>query len=106
MGTSRSVACDPTLSVDRDVDARNVCDKKTRLERLELIEQGLSKLRAQPWLTVAVLKTPTQHTNLSCHIPAPLVFVTAKKIVSQDFGIYILALSSEVSAFSFAHRHS
>ena len=55
MGTSRSVACDPTLSVDRD--PTNVCDKKTRLERLELVEQGVSKLRgklrAQQWLTVA-----------------------------------------------------
>ena len=48
-----SVACDPTLSVDRNFDATNVCDKKTWLERLELVEQGLSKLRAQPWLTVA-----------------------------------------------------
>ena len=52
MRTSRSVARDPTLSVDRDVDATNVCDKKTWMERLELFEQGLSKLRAQPWLTV------------------------------------------------------
>ena len=57
MGTSGSIASDPTLGVDRDLDAPNVCDKKTRLERLELVEQGLSKLRgklrAQPWLTVA-----------------------------------------------------
>ena len=53
MGTSRSAACDPTLSVDRDIDATNVCDKKTWMERLELVEQGLSKLRAQPRLTVA-----------------------------------------------------
>ena len=52
MGTSPSVACDPTLSVDSDFDA-NVCDKKTWMERLELVEQGLSKLRPQPWLTVA-----------------------------------------------------
>ena len=42
MSTSRSFARDPTLSVD----AANVCDKKTWMER------GLSKLRAQPWLTV------------------------------------------------------
>ena len=57
MGTSRSVSSDPTLSVDRDLDATNVFDKKTRVDRLELVEQGLSKLRgtprAQPWLTVA-----------------------------------------------------
>ena len=57
MGTSRSVACDPSVSVDRDFDAANVCDTKTRLDRLECVEQGLSKprvkLRAQPWLTVA-----------------------------------------------------
>ena len=45
--------CDPTLSVGRDLDATNVCDEKTWMERLELAEQGLSKLRAQPWLTVA-----------------------------------------------------
>ena len=57
MGTSRRAACDPTHSVDRDHDATNFCDMKTRLERLELVEQGLSKLRgklrAQPWLTDA-----------------------------------------------------
>ena len=40
MGTSRSVACDHTLSVDRDLDATNVSDKTTWM------------LRAQPWLTV------------------------------------------------------
>ena len=53
MGTSRSAACDPTLSVDRDLDATNVRDKKTWMERLESVEQGLSKLRGQSWLTVA-----------------------------------------------------
>ena len=53
MGTSRTVACDPTLSVDRYLDATNVCDKETWMERLELAEQNLSKLRAQSWLTVA-----------------------------------------------------
>ena len=42
MGTS------PTLSVIRDFDAANVCDKKTWMERLEMVEQGLRKLRAQP----------------------------------------------------------
>ena len=52
MGTSRNVACDSTLSVNRVFDAANVCDKTTWLERLDLVEQGLSKLRAQPWLTV------------------------------------------------------
>ena len=52
MGTSRSVARDPTLSVDRDFDAANVRDQKTWMERLELVEQGLSKLRAQLWLTI------------------------------------------------------
>ena len=52
MDTSRSVACDPTLTVDRDRHAANVCDKKTWMERLELVEQGLSKLRGQPWLMV------------------------------------------------------
>ena len=43
MGTCRSLACDSTLSVDRDLDAANVCDKKTWMERLELVEQVLSK---------------------------------------------------------------
>ena len=52
MGTSRSFACDPTLSVDRDLDAANVYDKKTWMQRLEVVEQGLNKLRAQPCLTV------------------------------------------------------
>ena len=52
MGTSRSVARDPTLSVNWDCDAANVGDKKKWMERLELVEQGLSRLRAQPWLTV------------------------------------------------------
>ena len=47
------VARDPKLSVDRDFDATNVCDNKTWMERLELVEQGLSKLRSQLWLTVA-----------------------------------------------------
>ena len=42
-----------TLCVSRDFDATNVCDKKTLMERLESVEQGLSKLRPQPWLTVA-----------------------------------------------------
>ena len=37
MGTTRSVACNPTFRVDR-VDAANVCDKKTWMERLELAE--------------------------------------------------------------------
>ena len=37
------------LSVDRDFDATIVCDKKTWMEQLELIEQGLS----QPLMTVA-----------------------------------------------------
>ena len=41
------------LGVDRNLDAAHVCDKKTWMERLELVEQGLSKLRALPWLTVA-----------------------------------------------------
>ena len=36
----------------RNFDAANVCDKKAWMERLELVEQGLSKLRAQPWLTI------------------------------------------------------
>ena len=40
MGTSRSVGRDPTLSVDRDFDAANVCDKKTWMERWELVEQA------------------------------------------------------------------
>ena len=53
MGTTRSVACNPTFRVDRGLDAANVCDKKTWMERLELAEHGLSTLRAQPWLTVA-----------------------------------------------------
>ena len=52
MGTSRSVACDPALSVDGDFDATNVCDKKAWMKRLELVEQSLSNQRAQPWLTV------------------------------------------------------
>ena len=58
-GHESKLACDPTLSVDRD--------KKTRLERLELVGQGLSKLRAQPWLTVRKCSVafewnrPTQH---------------------------------------------
>ena len=46
MGTSRSVARDSTVSIDRDFDAANVCDKTTWMERLELVEQGLSKLLA------------------------------------------------------------
>ena len=37
-GMGQSVACDPSLSVDRDLDATNVCDKKTWMERLELVE--------------------------------------------------------------------
>ena len=49
-----SKRCDPTLSVDRDIDATNVCDKKTWMEGLALVEQGFRKLCAQPWLTVAV----------------------------------------------------
>ena len=52
MGTSRSVARDSSLSADRNFDAANVCDKKTWMARLELVEQGLSKQRAQAWLTV------------------------------------------------------
>ena len=36
--TSRSIACDLTLSADRNLDAANVCDKKTWMERLELVE--------------------------------------------------------------------
>ena len=66
-GHESKLACDPTLSVDRDLDAAHVCDKKTRLERLELVGQGLSKLRAQPWLTVRKCSVafewnrPTQH---------------------------------------------
>ena len=52
MGRSRSVACDPTISVHRDLDAANVCDKNTWMERLEFVEKGLSKLHALPWLTV------------------------------------------------------
>ena len=52
MGTSRSFSCDPTLSVDHILDAANICDKETWMERLELVEQGLSKLRAKLWLTV------------------------------------------------------
>ena len=55
MGTSRSVACDPTLSVDRDLDATKVCDKKTWMERLELVEQGLSKLRGRSLATCAAV---------------------------------------------------
>ena len=51
MGPSRSFARDPTLSVDRDLGAAGVWGKKTWMERLELVEQGLSELRAQPWLT-------------------------------------------------------
>ena len=43
-GTSRSAAHDPTLSVDRNIGAANVCGKKTWMER---VEQGLSKPRAQ-----------------------------------------------------------
>ena len=38
MGTSRSIARDP--NVDRDLGAANVCDKKTWMERLELVEQA------------------------------------------------------------------
>ena len=53
MGTSRSAACDPTLSVVLDFDATNFCDKKAWMGRLDLVEQGLSKLRALPWRTVA-----------------------------------------------------
>ena len=52
MGTSRSAACSPALSVNRNPDAARDHDKTTSLERLELGEQGLSKPRAQPWLTV------------------------------------------------------
>ena len=48
VGTSRSAACSPALSVDRNLDAARVHDETTWLERLELVEQGLSKLRAQP----------------------------------------------------------
>ena len=44
--TSRSFAIDPTLSVDPDLDAANVCDKKTSMERLELVKEGLGKLLA------------------------------------------------------------
>ena len=54
MGTSRSAACGLALSVDRNPDAARVHDGTTSMERLEVVEQGLSKLRAQPWLTVAV----------------------------------------------------
>ena len=43
MGTSRSFACDPTLSVDRDLDAANVCHRKTWMERLEMVEQGFEQ---------------------------------------------------------------
>ena len=42
----------PRLVLVADPDAANVCEKKTWMERLELVEQCLSKLRAQPWLTV------------------------------------------------------
>ena len=52
MDTIRSVPRDPTLSVDRDLDAANVCDNKTWMDYLELIEQCFSNLRAQPWLTL------------------------------------------------------
>ena len=44
----------PALSVDRNPDAARVHDETTSMERLELVEQGLSKLRPQPLLTVAV----------------------------------------------------
>ena len=44
----------PALGVDRNPDAARVHDETTSMERLELVEQGLSKLRAQPRLTVAV----------------------------------------------------
>ena len=54
VGTSRSAACGLVLSSDRNSDAARVHDETTSVERLELVEQGLSKLRAQPWLTVAV----------------------------------------------------
>ena len=54
VGTSRSAARSPALSVDRNPDAARVHDETTSLERLDLVEQGLSKLRAQPWRTVAV----------------------------------------------------
>ena len=56
MGTSRSAACGPALGVDRNPDAARVHDDTTSMERLELVEQGLSKPRAQPWLTVAVVR--------------------------------------------------
>ena len=52
MGTSRSDACGPALSVDRNPDAARVHDETTSMDRLELVEQGSGKLRAQPWLTV------------------------------------------------------
>ena len=51
---SRSAARGPALSVDRNPDAVRVRDETTSMEGLELVELGLSKLRAQPWLTVAV----------------------------------------------------
>ena len=48
MGTSRSAARGPTLSVVGNPDAARVLDETTSMERLEFVEQGLSKLRAQP----------------------------------------------------------
>ena len=35
-----------------NLDAANVCDNKTWMDYLELIEQCFSNLRAQPWLTL------------------------------------------------------
>ena len=54
MGTTRNGACDPTLSVNRDIDAASVRYETTWMERLELVEQGCGKLRAQPWRMVPV----------------------------------------------------
>ena len=42
----------PALRVGRNPDAARVHDETTSMEGLELVEQGLSKLRPQPWLTV------------------------------------------------------
>ena len=54
MGTSRSVARDPTLGFDRNPDAARVHDETTSMGRVELVEQGLSKLHTHSCLTVAV----------------------------------------------------